>query len=110
MSSKTNVKIGSPVDTLPDPERVSNEGNAAPHWVAAARACQERAGMWVPITIPSLSVSRHTQCPKEIRSAKLLAFRNPNGGTYDAAYRNRQLYIRYLPAGTVVIGHNKKTA
>jgi hypothetical protein len=90
------VQIGQPLADLPEPAPKTTP--PAAHWMQIAEVCRQRPGMWLPVQIGSLTVNRHRQVPKEIRSGQLFAFRE---GRWDAACRNGQLYVRYLGEATV---------
>lgn len=96
MKNKSQIKVGKPTDSLPETSPLATK-KSAPYWEEAAQAVRARPGMWVPITIPHLTVKRHQHCMTDVKKGKIYAFRDTSHGTYDAAYRQGQLYIKYTP-------------
>jgi len=90
-NKKRTVKIGSPIQDLPNSGRRAY--NAAPHWVKVAEAAKAHEGQWLPVQIGHLTVDRHRQVPNSIKNGRLAAFAE---GGFDAAFRDGTLYVKYV--------------
>lgn len=100
---KATVQFGTPVDAIPGfsipPKQFSS------HWLTVAAECRSHPNQWVPVRIGHLTLNRHRQVPADIRKGNLGPFRD---GTWDAAFRDGQLYIRFVsPAELKAVTENK---